>query len=459
MDRQQEYKSLMLELEKTPDEMMKMSDQTKTRARKRNIIRYTIVPMGAFVAMFFMIMVAVNISPTVTYAFERIPVLRQIATAVNFSPSLSEAIEHEFIQRIDLEQTINSITMRVEYVIVDQRQLNIFYTLNSHTYSYLRSHASILCAEERHHLPAAISFSSAIETGAIRKAVVDFFNEQVPSKLILEMRVGIIDAPQMVAVVPTPVYTQAEQEQPEIAATFVLALEFDPTFTEQGDTIFVDQELEIDGQRLTLTTVDIYPTQMRVNFSADPNNTAWLKGLRFFAESEYGDRFDSITSGVTAFGAYGSPMMKSHILHSPFFAESNYLTLFIEEVVWLDKELVRTRIDLANGTAEKLPEGVTLYEARRDGVSWHLSFAIIERAEGHSHQVFGGQRYFDEAGNEYWMNTWRTGMRRGEFTEGFVPGVFFEEFTLFNFPYDIVYLSPAYSRIIRPDKPIAVRVR
>lgn len=44
----------------------------------------------------------------------------------------------------------------------------------------------------------------------------------------------------------------------------------------------------LDGQTLTVTDVEIYPTHVRVNVEGDGDNTAWLKGLDFYLENEDG---------------------------------------------------------------------------------------------------------------------------------------------------------------------------
>ena len=457
MNRQQEYNDLLLELENTPEGMTQISHKTKTRAKKRKIMRLATMPPCIFVAVLLMITVAVNVSPMVSHAFERVPVLRQIAIAVNFSPSLTDAIEHEFIQHIDLAQTIGDINMRVEYVIVDQRQLNIFYILDSPIYSYLNSwRPSVRCAVEGTHLPVVISGGSFTqETAAVRQVVVNFFGDQMPSNMIFEMEVVPFETTQ----IPVPTYspeewTVNEWTKPENRTTFTFTLEFDPNFTEQGEIIYVNRDFVLDGQRLTITTVEIYPTHMRANFTADPSNTAWLRALQFHAENEHGHRFDTITSGITAFGSTDSPMIPSHVLHSPFFAESNELTIFISEVEWLDKDMQRVRIDLTNGVADSLPQGVLLDEARRDRQSWRMSFAVEERAENHSHSVFNTS-YFNEYGDEFHFTSWSSGTRFYDSPER----QFFLQFTLENFPYDVVYLSPSYSRIVRLYQPVLLSVR
>ena len=352
-------------------------------------MRKIFISLGVFLAIFCMVVVAVNVSPTLAYAFERIPVLRQIAIAVNFSPSLTVAIEHDV--------------------------------------TYL---------------------SPTLEVGEMRQIVVDFFDEQIPDSLAF--KTSVLAVPQTAGA--APIRASNIHTKPENLIDFIFVLEFDPNFTQQGETIYLYQDFVIDGQNITLTSVEIYPTHMRINLSYDPNNTAWLRSLRFFAENEHGIRFDSISNGVSAFGTTDSPHMASHFLHSPFFAESEQLTLFIEEVEWLDKDMERVRVDLANGIAEKLPEGVRLDESRFDGQSWHLSFAATERAESHSHHIFG-QNFFNEAGEDFHFNSWSSGMKYDSSSNEF-----FVQFSLVNFPYDIVYLSPSYSRVSTLVEPLVFRI-
>jgi len=303
MNRSKEYQDLMLELESTPIEMSEMSPKTRIKAKNRAIKRRTIISSSTFVVLLAVMVAVINFLPIVAHAFGQIPVLRQIAAAVNFSPSLSKAIEHEFIQHIGQEQTIGNITMRVEYVIVDQRQLNIFYSLNSPVYSYMGCSADIFYAEDGLRASVAIIGGGlTISTGDIRQTVVVFSDDTMPDQLIFELRVHRLDALYMIMPVQAGTY---EFTQPEIIATFNFVLEFDPSFTEQGKTIYVNREFVIDGQILTLTTAEIYPTHMRVNFTAHPDNTAWLRSLHFYAENEHGDRFYAIANGITAIGDMG----------------------------------------------------------------------------------------------------------------------------------------------------------
>lgn len=78
----------------------------------------------------------------------------------------------------------------------------------------------------------------------------------------------------------------------------------------------VNETFTLDGQTLTVTDVEIYPTHVRVNVEGDGDNTAWLKGLDFYLENEDGQRFGSISSGVIASGDTDTPAMVSYRLES-----------------------------------------------------------------------------------------------------------------------------------------------
>ena len=79
--------------------------------------------------------------------------------------------------------------------------------------------------------------------------------------------------------------------------------EFDPTFTAQGRVIELNRTVDLDGQIFTLTTMEVYPTHIRFHVEEDPDNTAWLKTLRFYLEMPDGTRVDAgASSGIAATG-------------------------------------------------------------------------------------------------------------------------------------------------------------
>ena len=135
MNRNEEYNELMQKLDSPPLKL----DYTLERARARQSAlkkrkkasKVVLIPLGTLVAVFALFTALVNFSAPFAEACSEIPVLSRLAEAVSFNPSLSAALENEYVQEVGQEQTKNGVTAKIEYVIVDQKQLNIFYSLKS----------------------------------------------------------------------------------------------------------------------------------------------------------------------------------------------------------------------------------------------------------------------------------------------------------------------------------------
>ena len=457
MNRNDEYKDLIEELSETPPALEYTVARARARVRKNRIVRRSfLVPVGSAAAFLICFTVLVNVSMPFAMACERIPILRELAVAVAFSPSLSTAVENEFVQLIGQEQRQNDITMKVEYVIVDQKQLNVFFTLNSPVYPSMEVTPEIMGVDGTSFGGYSIVTWGIDDNDALRHILVDFHEGDVPAELVLICKVseksssGTSEAP-----VQSDMFSPVEYSEPNYIAAFEFVLSFDPYFTHQSETIVLNQTFILDGQRLTVTTVEIYPTHARLNLEDHPSNTAWLKSLGFYFENEKGVRFETINNGISATGSPDSPMMRSHRLESSFFADSKRLTLYITDVVWLDIDMERVRVDLENVAADVLPQGVAFEHAARGANSWELVFSGAESRDNHMYQLFGWE-YFDEDGNAYEYNSVSSGTI-GSYVER--EGVFFVQFALAGYTYDTVYLSPSFSRMTYLDQPVAIGLK
>ena len=456
MTRHEEYKALLAELEHTPPELEstveKALKREKTLQIKRRAFGCSAAGLAACFAGFILL---VNLSVPFARACGNIPVLRELAKAVAWSPSLSAAVENDYVQPMGQSQTVNGITATIEYVIVDQKQLNIFFTLNSDNYDNLT-------AELPHYEPEQVCSTIGCgwnqPPGTLLNFTLDYGDHNVPDGFTMTYGVTTYvepDRSEGPAEAPVKSYEDeilepVEAEEPDYLAEFTFDLEFDPQFTAKGEIVPVNQTFALDGQSLTVTEVEVYPTHVRVNVADDPANTAWLKGLEFYLENEDGERFEPISNGVTASGDPDSPANISFRLESPYFADSQHLTLHVTGAEWLDKDMERVRVDLARRTAERLPEGVIFQSAEKRDGGWVLTFRVQQRRENFTHQVWRST-FYDEAGNQYEAN------RRGSTTDG--SGYFEEMMPLTGYQEDVVWLQPTYSHTTTGTTPITIPIK
>ena len=113
MNREEEYRALEKELENLPESLETVVQ--RAAARKKNLQkkrRVFGIPAASLAACFAGFVLLVNLFPPFAYACGGVPLLRKLAKAVAWSPSLLAAVENEYVQPIDQSKTVNGITPR-----------------------------------------------------------------------------------------------------------------------------------------------------------------------------------------------------------------------------------------------------------------------------------------------------------------------------------------------------------
>ena len=455
MTRNEEYQALLNELELTPPALDGTVGRALRRRRRDRRVRIFGIPAGSLAACFLGFVLLVNLFPPFARACGSVPVLRELAQAVAWSPSLSAAVENDYVQPIGQSQTVNGITATIEYVIVDQKQVNIFLTLEGEGYETLTAELPEFTPQQK---CAVLGADSLQAPGTLLHFTLDYQDNDVPEGFTMTFGVtgksGKEEFPD-----PTPPHAEQSPQDamleespervPDILATVTFDLAFDPTYTARGETVPVDSTFQLDGQTLTVTEAEVYPTHVRVNVEGAADNTAWLEDLDFYLENEDGERFDSISNGVSATGDPDTPAMKSFRLESPYFADSAHLTLHITGATWLDKNRERVRADLKNGTVEWLPEGVTVQAMQHRENGWVLTFDVTAPADIHK-QVFAS-RYYDKAGTKYDMDNFGWSVLDDGHGEAYLP--------LKGYGQDTVWLVLNWSHASQAETPVTIPIK
>ena len=416
-------------------------------------------PVSGLVICFAIFVLLVNFCAPVAYACSQIPVLKGLAEAVTFSRSLTDAVENEYVQPMDLKQTENDITVSVEYLIVDQKQVNVFYRLVSDKYKELEARPEINLADGER--PASYSCHTngyGVENGDLCCLSIDFIEADVPGKLVVKFDVysNDIDYLEAPAQPVDDFYADENLEDPDYIANFEFLLEFDPKFTAAGKVFPVNQTVMLEDQAITITNIEVYPTHMRIDIEESPDNTAWLKGLAFYLETDWGMKFDAASSGIISTGSGDSPSMVSYRADSTYFYEADQLKLVITGAQWLRKDMESTYLNLVTGEHGALPEGAEFDSARKQDGGWIVTFRADLEEDGPMYQLFG-HKFFDAVGNEYGINHWSS--MYGEEDENGNVTFFYDEFPLLDYPYDEVWLIPQYSHNWVAENLIVVTVQ
>ena len=457
MDRMEEYRLLLAELEHTPPQLESALPRARARIRRRRLGRWVAAPAGSVAAMFAVFVLLVNLVTPFALACSNIPILKGLTAAVAFSPSLKAAVEHDFVQWVGQNQTDGGVTMAVEYLIVDQKQVNVFFSLRSERYSRLDGSGEVRMASGE-QASVSLSFLQAPDDPAeLRRICIDFQEEDVPDTLILDYRVWASEDTEAAVPSEDSGLWDDPPGDPDAVASFSFTLQFDPNFTSQGSQITLDRPFTLDGQQLKVVGLEIYPTHVRVDIQEDEANTARLYSLDCWLEDDRGVRYDR-PQGLIAHGDGGSPRVTSYRFESSYFEDTQHLTLHIEGAIWQDKEEHWVTVDLATGRTDPLPDGITLARIEEiDGIPT-LTFRAPTLADGMVFRQVVGSTYRTPDGSAFSFNMMSNSIALDENGKE-IAGIFEESVPLKHYPFDRVELEILDCYSAAPESPIVLPLR
>ena len=431
MNRMEEFCELTLELEKDIPEMTNSIEKAYKRKQRRDLVYRPLMSVLTFIFVFIFL---VNISSTVAYACSQVPILKELVEAVTFSKSLSSAVENNYVQPMNLIQKDGDITATIEYLIVDQKQVNVFYRLDSKQYEFMDCEPKVKGEYSSYYMS-----NYETERGELSCLTIDFGDKIVPDILQVELKVRDSKA------------YDPETGEGDFVSHFAFALQFDPRFTAEGKNIEVNREVILEEQKITITDMEIYPTHMRVNVKSDETNTAWLKRLEFYFVLDEKIQFDAASEGIVSTGKTGSPEMVSFRADSTYFYNAEKIELVITGAEWLQKNREKIYVNLENGETDPLPEGVELYSTFETSNGWELKLKVKERKENEVYAIFN-MNYYDAEGVLYELNSveWHDSEEEGYYIEG----VTFE-----GYHGKEVWFGSNYSHRWEAKEPIILEVR
>lgn len=436
MNRKEELNALLEEFNRDENFESNAFEKAEKKLKKR---KYFYKPMSFAASFILFFVVLVNFSAPVAYGFSKIPLIRDLAKAVTFSPSLSKAVENEYMQKVEQSEKKKGIYASVDYIIVDQKNVNIFFHTESSKYKNLATEADIFAADgsdlEGYSL---IMNNFGADNGQLQSVTADFTNSTVPDGLRLRLKTYDRDF--------TESAEYSDYKEPEYIAIFDFILNFDPEFTAAGKNITAGEKFEIDGQKFAVSDIEVYPSNMRINISAEDENTKWLKKLYFTVIDDKGRRFNSVSEGITATGDIDTPMMKSYRVESPYFYNSKFVTIYIEGAQFLDKSREKIYIDLKNNTSGKMPDGSSLYKTYKKGGNWVIEIKAATKEENCMYQVLLS-RFWDKEGKEYYADGWGSSIVPFENADNIQEDGehFYTQIYLGDYPYDEVWIEANYS--------------
>lgn len=436
MNRRDEYWTLIEELGQEPPELEASVSRAVRRAKTRRW-RRPLGLLGSLAGVCAAFVLMVNASPAFAISCGNIPLLKELAASVSWSPSLRAAIEHDFIQYVGQSQTVDGLTVSLEYLIADQQQMVVFYTVPEGQEDY-----SVSCnlKDRDGNKLMGYSTTSGSSHETLKQFTIHFTDLTPPDTLILELEL---------------VEWGSQTGDRQRYAPFTFTIRLDPAKMARTTTLPVGKWIELNGQHLLVDRLELAPTRTALYLDDDPDNTAWLYSLDFYFTDRDGQRYDHLDSSVAAVGREESPGSYTYYHQSLYFAPvEGGVTLHITGALWTDKQASSIRVDLTDGSADWMPAYMlSIVSTKERFTDWGVQ-KVLEITTSTPRVPFG--RYRDPDGGEYQL--YSHGFSSAQYENGQMAPPYRHSCILKDYSWDSVELELEYTHVTQLDTPLALSI-
>jgi len=373
------------------DHYIKTGIDQASKKKKRNF--RAVLSTAAIVAVLFLFVVSVRVSPAFASYAGQIPGLDRLVELIRGDKGLESAVKNDFVQVIGKSDTHDGITFTVDEIIADEAKMIIFYTLEAdQDYHYLMLGDLEITDENGENMAAVISYGNPSDENEQKRTVsdkieIDFgHDENLPDQIHMNVDVDVGYAPHLSDNTTWDVSFTIDHEK----------------FANHKEVFPINETVSVEGQKITFKEIIVYPTKIAVHVKYDKQNNKELFAFDDLAiVNEDGEEWASIN------GVSGQEYVENEefiFLQSNFFEQPEELYLQFSSIRALDKDQLDVVVDVEQERLLKTPDDqIELLEVSKRGSRADLKF-IIKRSEKYQDDVFYqtfAHQYYDEAGNEY----------------------------------------------------------
>ncbi|WP_166462377.1 DUF4179 domain-containing protein [Psychrobacillus vulpis] len=340
--------------------------KAKDKKRKRKKTLWTLTVAALLILTFI---TSIRVSPAFANAVASIPGMERFVHLIQFDKGLEAIIENEYYEPIGVSQIKDNMTFTIDGVIIDETGAEIFYTLEApHSIKNIDYNKIDLLNDNR-SLIGSIGYNSPRQEHPNRK--VDKFS-------------FVFVKPEQFTSNEFEITFQIERDNDKITT-------FNVPFTlkndlKNGKVYTLNQEVEMDGQKMLVKDIMVYPLRVAVNIEFEEQND--MEILQFEdmrIEDENGEVWSSIQNGTSGFGGVENKE-RTYFLQSNYFKEPKELYFKFDKVQSLPKEESYLLVDFGKKQVLKQPSEGKIEITNIHSNSLEMKYRPIR--ENHSYSLF-----------------------------------------------------------------------
>ncbi len=346
----------------------KLVTKPKRKSKIWSIVAAAILLLG--------FLTSIRVSPTFADYLTNIPGMEKIVELIRDDKGLISAVENKYAQEINISQEKSGIKVTINSVIADEQGIVIFYTIDAketqHNFNIKEVSLKPSNGEELREHSSSFDLPVEDELNTYTSKIEYFFqktNEQHDFNLDLKIK------------------------SKEISEQF--SIPFSLKNLEKTKQIYeLNKTVMIEGQKITIEKVTIYPLRVAVQVKMDQNNSKKILDFtEFKLLDQNGEVWSKITNGTTA--NILSDNERIIYLQSNYFKDPKELYLVISKLQAVDKDEEYILVDTEKQQILKQPKGNYLTDLKKEGLD--LKFTLNTKKEFHYSLV---ESIFDANGKE-----------------------------------------------------------
>ncbi|MFD1738745.1 DUF4179 domain-containing protein [Bacillus salitolerans] len=312
----------------------------------------------------------IQVSPIFAGYLSNIPGFEKVIEAIRFDKGLLSAVEHDFLQPINISDEHDGMKVTVDSIIVDEEKLVLFYTLESDRdrEHVMLSQIQFKDKEKNQELGVSHSIESiSVKANEPASGTIDFYQiEGWPTSVEISLKVD---------------------KNSESVYVFPFSIDKEK-FEGLKEEYILNKTVTIENQEITFEKVIIHPTRIAVHLSFNPNNDKEIfnfEDLRIVDGK--GESWGS-ANGIVA--SYPSEHEWIVYLQSNYFSNPDELYLEFSSVRALDKDEIEVVVDTEQEKILKSPADGRILDVQLndDMLSFTLKVDPFTEGEGYTYNLF-----------------------------------------------------------------------
>jgi hypothetical protein len=351
-----ELDNIAISLDSLDNAIMAGFKKAKTENRKRirkmrgiySFVTAALILIGLFSS--------IKISSAFASYISEIPGMEKIVERIRNDKGRMAAVENNYYQQINASDEKDGLKVTVDGVIADEKQMLFFYTLNSkEKLKEIEIDKINLRAKDGTRL-----YEAGITYGK--------HNSEEGEKSFNGEFEFMFEAPLTVKEYVIDVETKGKK----------FSIPFTLKDFKGKKEYAVNKTMELEGQKINVEKIIVYPLSVAVQLENDPSNTKQILALEdLHLEDENGEVWGGINNGVVSTGSYDEK--QEFYLQSNYFHQPKKLYLVLNKAQAVEKDELNLIVDTKKLAILKQPKNNLLSNMRIEGND--LVFDLAEKKE------------------------------------------------------------------------------